>query len=428
MKQPTAHSPQPILLQINTVVNSGSTGRLAEELGQYVIENGWKSFIAFARNENESSSVKIKIGNIFDIYWHGLLSRLFDKHGLGSKIATRKFIKQIEKIKPTIIHLHNIHGYYINYKILFSYLANNNIPVIWTMHDCWSFTGHCTYFTCVECDKWKKLCFKCPQKKKYPASIIFDRSEKNYKEKKYYFLLIKNKLTLISVSDWLCNVCSQSFFKSIAIYRIYNAVDTRVFKPIGEEERNRIIEKYKIAGSFLIIGVANVWDERKGMDDFIKLRSLLPDKYSILLVGLSENQINNLPYGITGITRTENISELAGLYSSANVFFNPSVEETFGLTSIEAVSTGTPVIVYNSSASPEIITQEIGFVVNIRNFSEIIETIYKIEEKGKNFYTEKCHNYIVEKYDKITRNSEYLKMYNEIIQKWDTALLPVINA
>ena len=406
-----------IVLQINSSVNRGSHGRIAEEIGKLAIKDGWSSYIVYGRNEGQSKSQTIKVGSNWDLKWHGLITRLFDRHGLASVKATKQLIAKIDKIAPDIIHLHNIHGYYLNYKLLFEYLQTVNVPIVWTLHDCWAFTGHCSYFTYVQCNKWKTECFRCPQKRGYPASFFTDRSKKNFLEKKKSFLSVADKLTLVPVSNWLANLCLQSFFKDTPIKKIYNGVDTDIFKPIFNTEKTKMFKKHKITGSFLIVGVANVWAPRKGLDDFIKLRSFLSEEYSILLVGLSKKQIQSLPQGIIGVTRTENATELMKIYASADVFLNPSVEETFGLTTIEALSSGTPAIVYNSSASPELITQDTGFAVEPQDFPSILNAIDQIKQKGKPHYSAACREHSLKFFKKEDSYEEYLQLYAKLIVK-----------
>jgi len=248
------------LLQINSVVNSGSTGRIAEEIGQTAISQGWESYIAYGRNKRLSQSQLIKIGTDWDIKMHGLQTRLFDRHGLGSKSATQIFIKQIEAIKPDIIHLHNIHGYYLNIEVLFNFLASTQIPVLWTLHDCWPFTGHCVYFDFVGCKKWLTQCNNCPQTRTYPASFFLDRSTQNFNLKKELFTGVHN-LTLVPVSQWLANLLRQSFLKNLPIQVINNGIDIETFKPVPS---NNLRFKFKLQSKFIIIGVANIWSERKG--------------------------------------------------------------------------------------------------------------------------------------------------------------------
>src|SRR5690554_4239501 len=246
------------ILKINTVVNSGSTGRITEEIGQLAIKAGWKSYIAYGRNKRPSESELIKIGNSWDNKMHGLQTRLFDMHGLASKNATNDLVIQIKKIKPDIIHLHNIHGYYLNYEILFSFLNVVNIPVVWTLHDCWPITGHCTYFTYVGCNKWETECFSCPQKTNYPASFLIDRSKKNFNRKKELFNSLMD-VTIVPVSNWLSDILKKSFLHKYPVRVINNGINTEVFKPT---ESSEFRVKYSIENKFILLGVAIDWEPR----------------------------------------------------------------------------------------------------------------------------------------------------------------------
>ena len=200
------------VVQINVTANWGSTGRIAEDIGKMAILNGFDSIIAYSGRGNDSASKLIPIGNSLDTWIHGMKTRLLDKHGLSSKQATINFIDKLKKIKPDLIHLHNIHGYYLNYPLLFNFLKEWGGPVVWTLHDCWAFTGHCAFYTYSQCTKWQNQCFKCPNKSCYPASLLMDRSYKNFINKKDSFLGLKN-LTLVSVSKWLEQEVSKSFLK-----------------------------------------------------------------------------------------------------------------------------------------------------------------------------------------------------------------------
>lgn len=399
------------VLQINTVVNTSSTGRIAEEIGLTAMSNGWESYIAYGRNERPSSSKLIKIGNNNDIKLHGLKTRLFDRHGLGSRSATDEFIKQIEVIKPDIIHLHNLHGYYINIEVLFHYLKKVNVPVVWTFHDCWPITGHCSYFTFVGCEKWKTQCYECPQKTKYPASYFIDSSRKNYILKKELFTSLSN-LTLVSVSQWLSGILNESFLQKYPIKVINNGINTEVFKPSSS---NTFRVKYGFEDKFILLGVASIWDERKGLKDYIELSKLLGRDFQIVLVGLTKKQIEQLPDNILGIERTESVEMLAEIYSSANIVLNLSYEETFGLTTVEGFACGTPGIVYNATASPELIDVSTGIVVEQGNINKLTEAIYSIKKKGKEYYSEACVNRAYKLYKKEDRYKEYIQLYNELI-------------
>jgi glycosyltransferase involved in cell wall biosynthesis len=401
------------LLQINSVVNSGSTGRIAEEIGQTAMAVGWESYIAYGRNNRPSQSKLIKIGSNFDIKMHGLQTRLFDRHGLGSKSATQELVEKIEKIKPDIIHLHNIHGYYINIEILFKYLQNTNIPVVWTFHDCWPITGHCSHFTFVGCDKWKTQCFSCPQKTDYPASWLIDRSEKNFNLKKKLFTSLPN-ITLVPVSNWLSGILEESFLQNYPIKVIHNGINIDVFKPsAGDAFRT----KHHFENKFILLGVASVWTVRKGLKDFIALRKLLNNDFQIVLVGLTRKQIEQLPDNILGVERTESVEELAEIYAAADIVLNLSYEETFGLTTVEGFACGTPGIVYSATASPELIDDSTGLIVEPGDINGLGVAIKKIKEKGKQFYTEACVERVHRLYRKEDRYREYIELYEQLTGK-----------
>lgn len=396
----------PTLLQINVTANWGSTGKIAEDIGKIAKGEGWESWIAYGRGNPKSESNLIRIGNDFDMRLHGIQSRLFDNHGLASKTVTRKFISQIKEISPDVIHLHNIHGYYLNYPILFNFLKSWGGPVVWTFHDCWPFTGHCAYYDYSNCSKWKTECRNCPQLKNYPTSVLKDRSRRNYYDKKKAFSGCKN-LTLVPVSDWLNGELSKSFLANYPSITIHNGIDTDVFHPMEKESIN---SNYKI-----VLGVASVWDKRKGLDEFIKLREKLPDNYLIILVGLSIDQISSLPNGITGIRRTENVEQLVSLYSSADVFVNPTLEDNFPTTNLEALACGTPVVTYNTGGSPEAIDEKTGFVVRYQDVDTLADKIKIICDETP-FTFANCRQRALNLYNKSIVFKDYLNLYNSILK------------
>lgn len=400
------------LLQINSVVNSGSTGRIAEEIAHTAIASGWESYIAFGRNERYSESNLIRIGNDLGIKMHGLQTRLFDRHGLGSVKSTKLFIQQVDKIKPDIIHLHNIHGYYINIEILFNYLSKVDVPVVWTLHDCWSITGHCTHFSYVGCEKWRTKCYSCPQKNEYPASLFIDRSEKNYILKNELFNSLSN-LTLVPVSQWLSDILKDSFLQKYPSSVINNGINTSVFKPTGN---NEFRERYGLQNKFILLGVAGIWSQRKGLEDFIELSKTLGADYQIILVGLTRKQKDQLPVEILGIERTESVEELAELYASSDVYINTTYEDTFPTTNLESLACGTPIITYNTGGSPEAIDKATGIVVEQGNISKLLEAIIEIKEKGKQFYSESCVKRAHNLYKKEDRYREYIDLYESLLK------------
>lgn len=398
------------IFQINTTSNWGSTGRIAEEIGLLIKEKGNESYIAFGRYSNPSQSKIYHIGNKQNFYSHALQTRIFDNHGLASKDATKKLIDYIESIQPDIIHLHNIHGYYLNYKILFNYLSNIEIPIVWTLHDCWSFTGHCAHYSFIKCERWKTGCHHCPQKKRYPASYFLDRSSENYLNKKNIFTSLK-KMTIVPVSYWLANEVKESFLNNYPVNVIYNGIDLETFKPKDVSKENN-----KLGDKFIILGVASVWEERKGLPDFFKLRSLLSFDYIIILIGLSKKQIDELPKGIIGIQRTNNVHELAEYYSVADVFFNPTWEDNFPTTNLEALACGTPVITYKTGGSVEAIDEQTGFVVEQGDLEATVQILNSLKTEGKEKYQLVCRERAVRLYNKNERYEEYIQLYNSLLE------------
>ena len=404
----------PTLLQINSVANTGSTGRIAEGIGLAAIKAGWKSYIAYGRYANPSQSELIKIGNKWDVYNHVLQTRLFDRHGLASKSATKKFIQQIEEIKPDIIHLHNIHGDYLNYPILFEHLSKNNIPVVWTLHDCWPFTGHCAHWAFTGCDKWKTGCNHCIQQKSYPSSWFSDRSEQNYKNKRKTFTAVSN-ITFVPVSDWLGNFIPDTFMKDYPVHRIYNGIDLSAFQP--SNNKKKVFQQYQIATKHCVLAVTNVWTVSKGYNDLKKISTLLGDDYTLVMVGVNEKQQKELPANIKGILRTENIIQLADLYAAADVFVNPTYADSFPTTNLESLACGTPVITYRTGGSPEAISPETGFVVKQGDIQGIVNAIKKICQEGKETYSKACRDRAVRYFNKEERFQEYINLYNQILSK-----------
>ena len=394
----------PTLLQINETANSVSHGKIAEEIGKLAISKGWRSVIAYGRWATPSQSELIRIGSKFSVIEHGIESRLLDNHGLASRRATRTFIRQIEEIKPDIIHLHNIHGYYLNYQLLFKYLNETNIPVVWTLHDCWSFTGHCAHFVKAGCEKWKTGCYDCPLKNLYPKSFI-DRSNRNYSLKNELFGS-NNNLHIVAVSDWLAGHVRHSFFKDKDIHVIKNGVDLKVFIPSFCEDNRK----------HRILGVSSVWYKSKGLIDFCELWEMLDhEKYEIVIVGLTKKQIANLPQGIIGIERTESVKELVSLYSSADVLVNPTYADTFPTVNLEALACGTPVVTYRTGGSPEAVSPETGFVVEQGDINGLVDAIKEISAKGKSYYQSKCRERAEQLFDKNKCFEAYLNLYETLI-------------
>lgn len=394
------------LLQINITANWGSTGKIAEQIGLCAIAHGWKSYIAYGRWCNPSKSHLIKVGNKLDMYMHYGEQRIRDNEGLCSRRATKRLIKRICEINPDVVQLHNIHDHYLNYRLLFEYLNKTDIKVVWTLHDCWAFTGHCFHFVTKDCEKWKNGCFECPLKNEYPKTFL-DRSKKHWSLKKELFAGCKN-LTIVPVSDWLANFVKESFLKEKRIHVIKNGVDLNIFKPTTSLYLSEPNRKFKI------LAVSSVWYPDKGELDIYKLREMLSeDQFEITMVGLSAVQYKKLPKGIIGIQRTQNLQELVKLYSDADVLINPTYADTFPTVNLEALACGTPVITYRTGGSPEAIDEKTGVVVGQGDVDGLAEAIRMMKEKPLS--STDCRKRAEECFDKDKCFEKYVELYKTLI-------------
>lgn len=388
------------------MLNSGSTGRIVEGIGLQIMAAGHQSFAAWGRRFQPSKSTAIRIGGKADIAMHGAKSVLLDKHGLGSEKSTRRFVQQLAEIKPDLVHLHNIHGYYINYVVLFDYLKANQIPLVWTLHDNWSFTGHCSNFDRFNCEKWKTECGSCPMIRYYPRALI-DNSTSNFRTKKSAFLGLRN-VTIVTPCHWLANLVRQSFLSQYRVQVIHNGVDLDQFKPVP-----------KAAGSdeTIMLGVASVWPEIKGLADFCKLRNELPADVRIVLIGLSEKQIRSLPPGIEGIRRTESIRELAQWYSRATALVSPTYSDTFPTTNLEALACGTPVITYQTGGGPESLSPETGKVVERGNFKQIAAAFMDYVRNPSDERRRRCRERAMQRFSSTDRFADYVGLYQRMLEQ-----------
>ena len=393
------------ILQINVAVNLGSTGRIAEQIGEFILQEGYESIIGYSREGLVSKSKTIKIGDKFDFYRHVIHTRLFDNHGFSSKNTTISLTNEIDTLSPDIIHLHNIHGYYLNIEVLFNYINKKNIPILWTFHDCWPFTGHCSYFDRVDCQKWKTECYSCPMKKYYPTSWFIDNSKNNFKRKKKLFTTHKN-ITIVTPSLWLKKLVKQSFFNNLSVKIIHNGIDLEVFKPLQRSEKS---------SKKILLGVASIWDSRKGLDDFVSLNNLLGSNFQMVLVGLSKKQIDNLPINIIGFERTENVEELVKLYSNADIYINPTYSDNFPTTNIEALACGTPVITYDTGGSPEAIDENTGLVVDKGDINGLKNAIDTIIAEKEIFSGVVCNERAKKYFNKDDRFMDYYNLYKELL-------------
>ena len=390
------------VLQINVVCGYGSTGRIVVDLAKTIEKEGHECVVAYGRYEAPKDIKTIKIGSKKDIYAHVLKTRILDKHGFGSVNATKKLIKQIEEYNPDIIHLHNIHGYYLNIEILFNYLKRINKPIVWTLHDCWAFTGHCAHFDYIQCNKWTYGCEKCIQKKEYPASHFLDKSKMNYRKKKEIFTGLE-KLIIVTPSNWLAQLVSKSFLKEYPIKVINNGIDLNVFRPIKGNFR----QKYNLENKKILLGVANIWEERKGIKYFFDLAKELDEDYKIVLVGKVIDK--KVPSNILHIDRTNNINELVEIYSEADIFINTTLEDNFPTVNLEALACGIPVITFDSGGSKEIIDDSCGICLN----KDKIFSLVSIINSQKNVF-QNCRKR-AKLFNKEEKYKEYYTLYTNLI-------------
>ena len=423
----------PVLLQINVSANSGSTGRIAEQINQLAQSLGWETYLAYGRSSQPCRSRLIHTGNKLQVYEHYAEHRLFDNDGLASRLATRQLVNKIKEIKPDIIHLHNIHDHWLNYRILFEYLNTLDIPIVWTQHDCWSFTGGCAYFSMRNCYRWRDggCAQGCPMKR----HRVIEKTKRHYQLKHDLFTATKN-MTLVPVSHWLEEIERQSFLKKHNIVTIQNGIDVSMFYPTNSAE---VRQKYGIGSGRYVIGLASQWSARKGFDDYLQLSSFISNEVKIVLVGLNAEQaVKARHHGIISIPRTQNVGELAALYSGAMMTLNLSREETFGLTTVEGFACGTPGIVYNATASPELVLDsrprfehinssepmyvgETGWIVEqgdvaavakvIGDWRVAIENDPEMEVKMR----KRCRERAEREFNKEDRFAEYLKLYGNLL-------------
>lgn len=398
------------LLQVNVVSNHLSTGNIVEDISKVAQSRGWETYVCYGRESVPGVNSEYHIGSYIESACHYLENRLFDNEGLASRFATHRLIKHIKMVKPDIIHLHNIHDHYLNYRILFGYLNKVDIPVVWTFHDFWGITGHCHHFIDAHCIKWKSECGKCPLQHSTVNSLI-DRSKRNYALKKNIFSANQN-LTIVPVSVWVEQNVRESFLKDKRIITIPNGIDIDTFINQPEEEIS-VIPK----DSFVILGVAREWEhgDRKGFDEFLELSKRLKNDEVIVLVGIKQDQIKDLPHNIIGIERTTLKQRLVNIYRNSNVLVSLSAAETFGLTIIEANALGIPAVVYDNTAPPSLITPMTGYVAKNKDVNDVYKKISMIRSRGREYYSKTCLEHVKIYYDKNTNYCKYIDLFEELI-------------
>lgn len=396
------------VLIINSVCGIRSTGRICTDLAEVLESNGHECKIAYGRETVPEKYRKyaVRIGSDLGVKIDGIKSRIFDNAGFNSTRATKKFIKWVKEYNPDLIHLHNLHGYYINVEVLFKFLKEFGKPVVWTLHDCWAFTGHCSYYTAANCYKWQTMCDKCHRKHTYPQSILLNRAKRNFIKKRELFTSL-DKLTFITPSTWLAEEARKSYLKKYDIHPIPNGIDLEAFCPTESDFR----EKHGLQNKKIVLGVATAWGKRKGSKRFAELSQVLGEEYKVVLVGMTAEQAKEMPPEALVLPRTNSISELAEIYTAADIFLNLGEMETMGLTTVEAMACGTPVATSNLTAVPEVVTSMGGIILSDLETDTIVEGIKTVLAKD---FPETRQN--AQNYEKNAQYNKYLALYNTFIK------------
>ncbi len=426
---------------VNTFYGRGSVGRITADLYAELLRSGDVPFVAAGRGGIPEGIEGATIGNLPDFGAHVLKNFFQGGAGFGSASSTKKFIAWLEEIKPDIIHLHNIHGFYLQTELLFSYLKKADIPVVWTLHDCWSFTGHCAYFDYVQpwakrmqaesgqkdikgedmlslsCDRWKEGCHDCPiHRSAYPYALFKDNSKKNWVAKKNAYTGVKN-LTIVTPSHWLADLVGKSYLSDYPVEVIHNGIDLDVFRPFSEKELALKKKQYAGYSHRRVLAVANQWEERKGLTYFERLAQFLPANYTIEIVGLNKPQAQLFKQKykngrVLPITRTESVKALASLYRGADVYVNATLEDNFPTTNLEALACGTPVVTFDTGGSSESLAKDCGIVVPKGDFDALAAAIEQVCETHP--FSEKSCRARAGLYDKADCTKNYVKLYKRL--------------
>lgn len=398
------------IVQINGGAK-GSTGKIMMGIAEVARAQGHEvmcaSPITTTNRDAGEDCGYYRIGTFNSRRVNVALARITGFNGCFAWLETYKLLKKIDEFKPDIIHLHNLHDSYINLSMLFSYIKKHNVPTVWTLHDCWAFTGQCPHFTIVKCDKWKAGCHNCPQYKEYPASL-YDNTKKMWQLKKKWFTGVKN-MTIVTPSRWLARLAQESYLKGYSIRVINNGIDLNVFKPTQSNFR----ERYEIpADKHIILGVSFAWGYRKGLDCFVEMAEKLGEQYQIVLVGTDDEIDKNLPHNIISIHRTQNQKELAEVYSAADVFVMPTREENYPTVNMEAIACGTPVVTFDTGGCAETVDTSTGIIVSVNEIDKLIEAIDVISQEQIN--PEVCKKK-ARNYSQDLKYMEYLELYSHVI-------------
>lgn len=404
------------VMQINAVYGFGSTGIIVKDIATSLLEAGNCTRVAYQVSNSISDNVELyQVGNKIDWKIHALLTRVLGKQAYASIVATKKLLAYLDKEKPDIVHLHNLHANYVNLNMLLKYLAKKSIAVVITLHDCWFFTGKCFHFVGCGCEKWRTGCGTCPQNKEDVKSFFFDRTHSVFGDKKKYFQAIPN-LTVVGCSDWIKGLAEQSpIFQGKYITRIYNGVDTSIFYP---RQQTTFRNENQLDGKFVILGMANKWMKSKNIELVKKLFDNLKEDDQVVIVGCSEQQKIELEkyQCVTAVGFIKDRDILADIYSASDVFVNMTYEDTLPTVNMEAICCGTPVITFNSCGSPELVNEGVtGYVISQGSEPELLNALYKV--KNRLIDRKQCGNEGKHRFDKNLQYKEYLALYSYVLER-----------
>lgn len=393
------------VLFVNLVYGTGSTGKIIADIMNLLKKGGNDVKALYGTGACSDNADAVRVSGKFGYYFHNAMSRFTDHAGLYSWAATGKMIREIRAFQPDLIHLHTLHGFYVNYEMLFRFLKKANIPVVWTLHDCWTFTGHCTHFSQANCTQWKTLCRDCKLLYRYPRCYWKGDVKRNYLRKKRAFTDVNN-LTVTTPSQWLADQVAESFLRDYPRIVIPNGIDRTVFRPQASSLR----ETYHLENKKIVLGAANAWNARKGLPDLLTLAERLGPDYQVVLIGLTEKQLPEIPPNVLGLLRTADQMELAQWYSAADVFVNPTYEETFGLTTVEAQACGTPVVVYETDGCPETVAPGNGQLTPQGDLSALERAVRDITDSGL-----RADQLKMARFDKEVVYQAYIRSYETVL-------------
>ncbi len=396
--------------QLNTFCGIKSTGRIATDIALLLEKEGHVCRVGYGAESAPESLQRFayRVGGKCERKIHGAIRKFLDGEGYGSQLGTFALIRELKRFQPDVVHLHNVHGCYVNLPLLFGYLQKSGVPVVWTLHDGWVLTGHCAYFEYAKCFRWKKACGHCPQLRSYPTCLWWDGSKRNLRRKQKLFSSVKN-LTLVTPCQWLGQYVTQSYLGQKPTRVIPNGVNPAVFRPV---DGRYLRERYQISAKYVVLSVAAEWDERKGLGYLLEASKELGTDYQCVVIGLLKAQIEALPASIIGIEATSNVQELAAWYSLADCLANPTLEDNMPMVNLEALACGTPVAVFQTGGCPEAVEESCGKVVAQGDAKALGEAIKALAPQ-KAERTEACLKR-ARHFEAETCYRQYLELYKEL--------------